>query len=206
MENIETLTQPQTCVVCLMQPAGVTYTPCHHHVVCVSCDTTIVDRLAEHTTQPCPICRAPVIFRKYPIVSLFVVVNRHLLVVEMPLNATIWDLKGEIKKRAGLLGRSFPRISIHDQIPSDFQTLAHLQLTSHTMVECLAPPPPPLECLLHRLTKIRERLAFHDSQPQRRTDQELNIAICKFRESNLLEILQTAYGYQENLTPTSVTL
>lgn len=193
----------QTCVVCLTHPAQVTYTPCHHHVVCVACDVVLLDKLTEGAPQPCPVCRSFVMERTYPTVPVFVyLLNGPMMVVEVSLLATVWELKAQILTQARL--RRTPRLKYGESIPSDYTTLATLGVTPNAPFDCLPRPPPPLECLLHRLSKIRQRITFHRIGSQRASGGELDMRICQERERNVLNMLREAYGYQESCATSSV--
>ncbi len=43
------------CIICLDQPASVTFHPCSHCVTCPACAKLVAQR-----DQPCPLCRSPV--------------------------------------------------------------------------------------------------------------------------------------------------
>lgn len=45
----------EACVICLDQPATVTFQPCGHVVTCAVCAMMVT-----HAEQPCPVCRSPV--------------------------------------------------------------------------------------------------------------------------------------------------
>ncbi len=42
------------CIICLDQPASVTFHPCSHCVTCPACAKLVAQR-----NQPCPLCRSP---------------------------------------------------------------------------------------------------------------------------------------------------
>ena len=45
-----------TCIICLDQPASVTFHPCGHSVTCATCAA-----LVTKAGQPCPLCRSLVV-------------------------------------------------------------------------------------------------------------------------------------------------
>ncbi len=48
-------TDDDVCIICLDQPASVTFNPCSHCVTCPACAKLVAQR-----NQPCPLCRTPV--------------------------------------------------------------------------------------------------------------------------------------------------